>query len=598
MSQPISQPISQTLSQPSFQRNSSLLATVLQAQRPLLRKAAGFSVLSSLLLLTPTIFMLEVYDRVINSRSTTTLLLLLLCTLGLYVLMEVLELVRSKFLQLAGWQLDATLREKLHDVLFVSSLRQGGASTQSFTDLKTLREFIFSPAVNAVLDLPASVLFLVIVFLISPWLGVLALLGAAVQTAIGVRTEKKTMPVLTEANKAAIAAQSYANGALHNAQVIASMGMKTSITQRWSERQRKFLTLQAQASDVAGTNAASSKFIQTMQGSLILGASCWLAMKGMLFGGGGMMIVASILGGRVLAPLVQLISQWRQVVNARDAYHRLDKVLTLAADLPPCMPLPAPQGKLSVEAVTAAAQGSNVAIIRGVTFALQPGETAIIIGPSAAGKTTLARLLMGIWPAASGKVRLDGADIHAWDKTELGPHLGYLPQNIELFDGTLAENIARFGDINPDHVRTAAELVGLSGLIASQPDGYNTRIGEDGAFLSGGQRQRVGLARAIYGNPRFVLLDEPNSSLDVAGEQALMNTLLALKARKCSTIVISHRTSVLPVADKILLLREGQVAAFGPRDDILDKLRQAAAPRVVPSTADSTLQAAGSATCW
>lgn len=565
------------MSQPSAQRSSSLIATVLQAQRPLLQKAAGFSLVSGLLLLTPTVFMLEVYDRVINSRSTTTLVMLLLCTLGLTALMEVLELVRSKFLQQAGWQLDAGLREKLHDALFESSLRQGGASTQSFTDLKTLREFIFSPAVNAILDLPAALLFLVIVFLISPWLGVLALLGAAVQTVIGVRTEKKTMPVLTEANKAAIAAQSYANGALQNAQVIASMGMKTSITRRWSERQRKFLALQAQASDVAGTNAVSSRFIQTMQGSLILGASCWLAMQGLLFGGGGMMIVASTLGGRVLAPLVQLISQWRQVVNARDAYHRLDKVLALASELPPCMPLPVPQGKLSVEGVVAAAPGSKTAIIRGVTFALQPGEILMISGPSAAGKTTLARLLMGIWPVASGKVRLDGADIHAWDKTELGPHLGYLPQYVELFDGTMAENIARFGDINQNEVRAAAELVGLSGLIAGLPDGYNTRIGEDGAFLSGGQRQRVGLARAIYGKPRFVLLDEPNSSLDTAGEQAFMNTLLALKARQCSTIVISHRSSVLPAADKILLLREGQVAAFGPRDELLDKLRQAAA---------------------
>ena len=580
------------MNQTPAQRTSSLLAASLHTQRPLLHKAAAFSVLSSLLLLTPTIFMLQVYDRVINSRSTTTLLMLLLCAFGLYVLMEVLELVRSKFLQLAGWQLDALLREKLHDALFASSLRQGTNSSQPFTDLKTLRDFIFSPAVNAVLDLPSSLLFLVIVFVISPWLGVIAMVGAAVQATIGVRTEKKTMPVLTKANQAAIAAQHYASGALQNAQVIASMGMQANITQRWKTRQHKFLALQAQASDVAGTNAASSKFIQTMQGSLILGASCWLAMKGMLLGGGGMMIVASILGARVLGPLVQLISQWRQVVNVRDAYRRLDKVLALAPDTPPSMPLPAPQGKLSVEAVVAAAPGSNVAIIRNVSFALQPGEILVVIGPSAAGKTTLARLLMGLWPTASGKVRLDGVDIHNWDKTELGPHLGYLPQSVELFDGTLAENIARFGAIDQDKLIQAAELVGLSDLIASLPDGTQSRIGEDGAFLSGGQRQRVGLARAIYGNPHFVLLDEPNSSLDAAGEQALMNTLLALKARQCSTIVISHRASVLPAADKILLLREGQVAAFGTRDEVLEKLRQATAPRTVPAKGGRVQQAA------
>jgi ATP-binding cassette subfamily C exporter for protease/lipase len=572
----------------------SLLALLLQAQKPLLRKAAGFSVVSSLLLLTPTLFMLQVYDRVINSRNTTTLLMLLLCALGLYVLMEILELVRSKLLQGAGWQLDAALREKLHDAAFEASLRQGSASTQPFTDLKTLRDFIFSPAVGALFDLPAALVFLVILFLISAWLGVMALLGAGIQAAIGVRTEKKTMPMLSEANRAAIAAQSYANGVMQNAQVIASMGMQASITRRWSERQRKFLTLQAQASDIAGANTASSKFIQTMQGSLILGAACWLAIKGMLLGGGGMMIVASTLGGRVLAPLVQLISQWRQVVNVRDAYRRLDLVLALVPKRAAAMSLPPPQGKLSVEAVVAAAPGSNVPIIRSVSFTLQPGETMIMIGASAAGKTTLARLLMGIWPTASGKVRLDGADIHTWDKAELGPHLGYLPQNVELIDGTLAENIARFGEIDQDKVLAAAEVVGLSGLITSLPGGYQTRIGEDGAFLSGGQRQRVALARAIYGNPNFVLLDEPNSSLDEAGELALMNTLQALKMRKCSTIVITHRSSIFPIADKILLLREGQVAAFGPRDDVLDALRQASAPRVV-AAADNAQQAAGGA---
>jgi ATP-binding cassette subfamily C exporter for protease/lipase len=310
---------------------------------------------------------------------------------------------------------------------------------------------------------------------------------------------------------------------------------------------------------------------------LILGLSCWFEIKGMLAGGGGMMIIASVLGGRMLSPMVQLVGQWRLVVNGRDAYRRLDRFLTL---LPPSrqpMPLPAPEGRLSVEAVVAAAPGGSLPIIRNVSFSLSPGESLMIIGPSAAGKTALARVLTGVWPANSGKVRLDGSDIDMWDKARLGPHLGYLPQSVELFDGTLAENIARFGAIDRDKLVEATEMVGLSEMITSLPEGLNTRIGEDGAILSGGQRQRIGLARAIYGSPSFVVLDEPNASLDEAGEQALLKTLMALKARRCTTIVIAHRKSLLQAADKLLFLRDGAIAALGPRDEVLAALQKNAA---------------------
>ncbi len=568
---------------PASQQPASLLANTIRLQAPIFRKALGFSLAVSLLILAPTLFMLEVYDRVVTSRSGTTLLSLLACVIGIYVLMEVLDVLRSRLLQQAGWRVDATVREHLHDTTFMASLRQGGGSTQPFNDLRTLRDFIGSPAVTAVMDLPSSLIFLIIVSVISPWLGIVALLGAFVQFMIGLSTERKTMPVLTEANKAAIAAQSYANGLLRNAQVISAMGMRESIYQRWIARQRNFLKLQAVASDTAGTNTAASKFIQTMQSSLILGIACWLGVKGTLLGGGGIMIVASTLGGRVLTPLVQLVTQWRTVVNARDAYRRLDEFLGEGpVDRQP-MPLPAPEGRLSVEAVVVSAPGTTAPVIKGVSFNLQPGEMLMLIGPSAAGKTTLARALMGIWPAFSGKVRLDGADLHAWDKDALGPHLGYLPQTVELFDGTLAENIARFGDADVEQLKLAVEQVGLTAMVNALPNGLDTRIGEEGAILSGGQRQRVGLARAIYGNPSFVLLDEPNSNLDEAGEQALMNTLMSLKARKCTTVVITHRTSVLPAADKILVLRDGKTAALGPRDEVLAALRKGGAPRAVPA---------------
>lgn len=558
---------------------ATLLSEAVRSQLPVFRKALGFSVVVGLLALAPSVFMLEVYDRVVNSRSATTLVSLLLFVLFVYGVMEVLENLRLRLLRQAGWRIDEMLRERLHDSAFGSSLKNGLPTIQPFNDLRTLREGMASPAATAILDMPSSLIFLILIFSISPLLGAMSVVGAALQIMIGISTERKSMPALSEANKAAISAQSYASGVLRNAQVIAAMGMRRSLYERWIARQRRFLLLQAQSSDIAGRNASSSKFVQTMQGSMILGLSCWLTIKGLLPGGGGMMIVASTLGGRVLMPLLQLMGQWRTVVNARDAWQRLDQFLVSAADGQSAMPLPAPEGHLSVEGLVATALDGEQSILRGVSFALQAGETLIVIGPSAAGKTTLARVLMGVWPTRAGKVRLDGADVHAWNKEELGPHLGYLPQSVELFDGTLAENIARFGEIDINKVRAAIDMVGLDAMVDALPDGLHTRIGEDGAILSGGQRQRVGLARAIYGDPKFILLDEPNASLDEAGEQALLRTLMALKARRCTVIVITHRTSVLAAADKVMVLKDGKAAAFGPREEVLAALRKASAPR-------------------
>ncbi len=557
-------------------RQPSELRRELMRHAPLYRKALFFSLITSLLVLAPTFFMLEVYGRVVTSRSNITLLMLLVLVIGAYVMMEVLDLVRTEVMNQAGLQVDVALRSRLFNAAFETNLRHGGGNgnTQLFNDLKTLREFLSSSASMAIMDTPASLFFLVIVFMINPWLGLMALLGAAVQVVIAVRTEKRTMPTLTEANRSAIEAQNYANSTLRNSQVIESMGMSGGIERRWMGVQRKFLQLQADASDHGGLNNATGRFIQYMQGSLILGASCWLSIKGDPMGG-GMMIVASTLGGRVLTPLMQLVAQWRLVVNARDAYGRLETLMEGVPATEPGMPLPKPVGRLTVENVVASAPGSPVAILKGVSFSAQPGEVVVVVGPSAAGKTTLARLLTGVWPAATGKVRLDGVDVYAWNKDELGPHVGYLPQGVELFDGTLVDNIGRFGDVDMDKVRVAARLVGLDAMIEALPKGYDTRIGEDGAFLSGGQRQRVGLARAIYGGPRFLVLDEPNSSLDEAGEQALAETLRQLKAAGCTTIVMSHRTSVLAVADKMLVLRDGQVALFGPTAEVLTALQKA-----------------------
>ena len=570
----------------------TLIANFLKSQNKTYRQAIFYSLIIGVLSLGPTIFMLEVYDRVVNSRSSTTLVMLLILIVGSYIVMELLELVRHDLLQRVALGLDQELRNRLFNIVFEANLKRiPGGSIQAFNDLRTIREFIPSGAVMALLDAPMAIVFLLIVFVVSPWLGVLALIGAMVQVWIAYQTEKKTMPVLTDANRGAIEAQNYANGVLRSPQVIEAMGMLGSIHKRWMEKQGKFLDLQAVASDTAGANNAASKLIQALQGSLLLGAACWLTLKGQMLGGGGMMIVASTLGGKVLTPLAQLVAQWRLVVNARDAYQRLEGMLGYFADTPSTMALPAPKGILSVEAVVAAAPGSTLAILKGVSFAVLPGECVMVIGPSASGKTTLARLVMGLWPASNGKVRLDGADVYTWNKEELGPYLGYLPQTVELFDGTIAENVARFGAVDLDEVERVIREVGLVDMVKALPDGLNTRVGEDGAVLSGGQRQRVALARAIYSKPKLIILDEPNSSLDEAGELALLQTLANLKAQGASVLVITHRTSILPQADKLLMLRDGQVAMFGPRDEVLQALQKAQSDAQQPMARPGTPQA-------
>lgn len=552
----------------------SELRDALLAQKPVFRNALFFSFFTNLLVMAPTIYMLEVYDRVVNSRSVMTLTLLTLLAVGLYVVMEVLEWVRQEILQSAGRNFDARMSERIFDSVFEANLRRiPGNSVQALNDLRTLREFLSSPALLALMDVPLSMLYVLAIFMINPIMGYMSIVGALLQVGLAYLTERSTQPPLTAANRSSIDAQNYASSSLKNAQVIEAMGMLGNIHGRWMKKQRQFLFSQAAASDAAGTYSSLAKFVQLAQSSLLLGAGCWLIINRMFPGGGGLMVVASILGGRVLAPVSQVIGMWKYVVNARDAYFRLDNLLTALPARQPGMSLPPPKGQLSVEAVTAAAPNSNVPIIRGASFVVPAGKAVAVVGPSASGKTTLARLIVGVWPAAGGKVRLDGVDIFPWNKAELGQYVGYLPQDVELFDGTLAENIARFGHVDMEQVEAAARAVGVHETIVALPQGYESAIGEDGCFLSGGQRQRVGLARAIYGNPRLLVLDEPNSSLDEAGEQALVKTLLALKAQGTTILVITHRTSVLEAVDLMLLMVEGQVKAYGLRDEVLAALQ-------------------------
>ena len=559
-------------------QKSTELRDAITALRPYFKRAFFFSLVSSLLVLAPTGFMLEVYDRVVNSRSHGTLLMLVVVVLGAYVVMELLEWARSKIMYSAGLELDRKLGDRIFSAVFTANLRRiPGGTTQPLADFRVLREFLYSPPVLAAMESPVALVFLVLIFAISPVLGWVSVAGAVVQTFVGWLNERSTQPPLIAANRSAFGAQLYADGSLRNAQVIEAMGMQRDIHRRWIEKQREFLGLQATASDRAGGYQAITKFVQTTLGSLLLGLGAWLLLHNELRGGSGMMIVASILGGRLLAPLVQIVTNWRSVVAARDSWGRLNQLLAGVPPAAEAMPLPPPKGMVHADNVVAVAPGGNVPILKGVSFALQPGEVLAVVGPSASGKTTLARALAGLWPCSGGKVRLDGADVFAWDKAELGPSVGYLPQDVELFEGTIAENIARFGENEPAKVQAAAQSVGLHDFILGLPQGYDSPVGREGAILSGGQRQRVGLARALYGDPVFVVLDEPNSSLDEAGDAALAGALQELKSRGTTFVVMTHRTSILAVVDKLLVLRDGQQVAFGPRDEVLAALAKAAA---------------------
>lgn len=556
------------------QNSPSELSSTFGALKPEILKAIGFSTVVSLLALAPTAYMLEVYDRVVNSRSGMTLAMLTLMVILAYAVMEILEKVRGALLRASGVRLDAQLSARVYGAMFQGFLkRQIGGSLQAMNDLKTIREFLFNPALLAVMEAPVALVALILIFAISPVLGWSAVVGAIAQMSVAWFNEKATRAPLMEANRTAIGAQQFADASLRNAHVMESMGMLDAVHERWQKRQREFLKLQAQASDGAGLWTAMSKLVQQIMGSLLLGLGAWLLLGNSLNGGSGMMIIGSVLGGRVLAPLGQVVAQWNSVVNFRGAWSRLEALLAAMPPKAESMPLPAPKGLLTVEGLMAGAPGQNVPIIRGIQLALMPGEVLAVVGPSASGKTTLARMLAGLWPAMSGKVRLDGADVHAWDKAELGPYVGYLPQGVELLEGTIAENISRFGDLDMAQVEAAAKLVGLHELILSLPEGYNTGIGRDGAVLSGGQRQRVGLARALYGKPVFVVLDEPNSSLDEAGDAALAAAIAALKQLGTTFVVMTHRTSILGVADKMLLMRDGTQQMFGPRDDVLKALQ-------------------------
>jgi len=559
------------------------LIEVLGEYKRILISVGCFTALINVLMLAPSIYMLQVYDRVLTSQNQTTLVMLTLMIVGFFVFIGLLETVRNFVVSRVAGHLDQRFNLRVYQAAFERNLVRGdGHGAQALGDLNHIRQFLTGPALFAFFDAPWFPIYLAVMFMFSFWLGVFACVGAVLLVSMALLNEWMTRKPLAEASRHSQEASQLATSHLRNAETIQAMGMLGVLRQRWFEPYAHFLSQQNRAGDTGAVMTHLSKGFRQCLQSLVLGLGALLVIVGDM--SAGMMIAGSILMGRVLLPIDQLIATSRHWHAARSAYQRLGALLNEFPESAGAMALPAPKGQLAFEQVSAGPPGRQRTTLHQVSFKLAAGEVLGVLGASGAGKSTLIRVLLGIWPVQGGVVRLDGADIHRWDRNELGPYIGYLPQNIELFSGSVAENIARFGEPNPDKVVEAARQAGVHELILRLPQGYDSVLGDAGAGLSGGQKQRVALARALYDRPRLVVLDEPNSNLDTEGEAALTRAIAQLKAQGSTVILVTHRSQVLVQADQLMVLEEGKVRAFGPRSQVLDSLsrtREAAAKATV-----------------
>ena len=557
----------------------NLLSRGFRATRPAFWTAIFFSFFINILAFVGPLYMLQVYDRVLASRNYMTLLFLTLIAGFLLLVYAVLEKIRSMVLVRAGLLFDSKTRSELFEsVLYGSLERPGVAHHAVLRELDVIREFLTGSGLISFCDAPWVPIFVAGCFIMNPWYGWIASLGAILIFAFAVANELLTREHLKSASKNAGLAGAFAASTFRNVEVLHAMGMWRPLRDRWLNRQNETLSLQATASDRAGILLTATKFLRAFLQVAILGTGAYLTIIGEFTAGA--MIAASIIMGRALAPVEIIVSQWKSFLAMRSAYDRITELLAIIPPMKKRMKLPNPEGHLSVQNIIVAPPGGQRAVLAGVSFALPAGSTLGIIGPSAAGKSSLARAIVGVWPVRAGDIRIDGAALSHWDNEQLGRHIGYLPQDVELFSGTIAENIARFQAIDEKMVIAAAQMAGVHAMIQVMPEGYNTQIGDGGQSLSGGQRQRIGLARALYGMPTLVILDEPNASLDADGEAALLGTLQSLKAANRTVILITHKTNILSVMDKILVLNQGAMQGFGDRDEIFAKLLS---PRIVSS---------------
>ncbi|MDE2486715.1 MAG: type I secretion system permease/ATPase [Alphaproteobacteria bacterium] len=552
--------------------------------RPAILIAVFFSLFINLLALVSPLYMLQVYDRVLQSRSTTTLVFITLIAVFLYFVYGALESLRTQVLVRAGIKFDGEVRGHIFKSVLDATVQHRPGGSQAFRDVDMVREFLTGSGLISFCDVPWTPVFVIVAFILHPYFGVLAIIAGAVILGLAITNDYFTRAPLQRATVASIAAQSDASATLRNSEVMHAMGMWSGLQSRWQVRRDELIGWQAQASDRGGAVISGIKMFRQIVQTLILGGGAYLAIKGKA--SPGAMVAASIIVGRALAPIEMAVGQWKGFVGARDAWDRLQTLFRGDANAAERMSLPGPKGRLTVEGATVAPPGRPRPTVIGASFGVEPGTSVAVIGPSAAGKSSLARALVGVWPTAAGAIRLDGFDLKHWDPQQLGPYVGYLPQDVELFSGTVAENIARFGEFKSEDVIEAAQIAGVHELIQSLPDGYETQIGEGGQTLSGGQRQRIALARTIYRRPALIVLDEPNANLDSHGEAALANALMHLKGR--STIVfVTHKINLLSVADKVLVMQNGQVVQFGDRDPILKQLMQPAANVPAPTPANA-----------
>lgn len=546
-----------------------------------------FSGVINLLQLTTSIYMMQVFDRVLSTRVLDTLAYLSLLAVFAILVLAVLEAVRGQILQRVGAWIEHRVAPEGFVRAIEGALAGGTYRMEALRDLGVCRGFLASPTMLSLYDVPWVPIYIGFIFLLHPIMGWMALGGAVLLFALTVTTELTTSRLLKDVNTAATTSQRCAEAIARNAEVIDSMGMQAAVIERWRESVAAMTQPQQRASDRAAMMVAATKFLRLAVQIGVLGIGVYLVLQQELTAGAS--IAGSIIMGRALGPVEQMIGGWKQVVQVRQSYRRLQAFLSLPRLRPTGLPLPAPTGRLNVDHVSYAFPGQGTALIKGVNFSLQPGESLAIIGPSAAGKTTLIRMLVGTLKPSAGTVRLDGADVFSWLREDLGRHVGYLPQDVALFDGTIFRNIARMGDAEPDAVYDAAKLAGCHEMILGLPQGYDTEITDGGRALSGGQRQLIGLARAMFGRPRFLVLDEPNSNMDGDSEASLARALKALKAQGSTVILVSHRPSLMQAVDRIMVLRHGAMEVFGPRAEVLKRL-MTARPAEVPAHPSSRLE--------
>jgi len=547
----------------------------LHASRRAIVGVVGLSAITNLLALTGSLYMLQVYDRVLPSRSLPTLVGLTLLMVGLYAAFGVVDFLRGRVVQGLAIRLDRQLRDKV----FAATLRlpilggEKGGALQPVRDLDQIRSFLSSPGPMSLADMPWLPIYLGLVFLLHPLLGLLATAGALVLVALTVLTEMRSRDPAQASAQAAGDRAAFLEGARRNAEIIEALGLGRRMADRWQAQNETLLAAQRRAQRVTGLLGSAARVFRLVLQSALLGLGAYVVIKGEATG--GVMIASSILASRALAPIEGAIANWRGFVGARQSYERLSATLGNRPQNAPPLTLPRPRQSLSVEELSIAPPGAPRPVLQNIAFTLAAGDGLGIIGPSASGKSTLARVLAGAWQPQRGRVRFDGAALDQWDREALGRDIGYLPQDIALFDGSIADNIARLEPNAPSEaVIAAARAAGVHDMILALPDGYGTQIGEGGAALSGGQRQRIALARALYGDPFFVVLDEPNANLDAEGDAALATAIAGVRERGGIVVVIAHRPAALAMLNKLAVIGDGQLQAFGPKDEVLARVIQ------------------------